>query len=893
MDPKRWKQLEELYESALELEGDARRDFLAQQRTRDPELARELEQLLQAEPGSRFLAPPRAADLDLGSGLAGRHLGDFELVEELGRGAMGVVYVARQLGLERKVALKVLPFISGRNEEQRRRFERESKAASSLDHPHIVPIHANGEDDGLVWYAMGLVEGHDLHEEVVRQQARRQGLPHEEPLLLPPFDGPDWVAAVAERVADLADALAHAHQQGVVHRDVKPHNILVDQHGRLFLADFGLARDARFGTISKTGDLFGTPHYMSPEQARAARATVDHRTDVYSLSVVLYELLGLRRPFEGKTLPELMTQITTREPAALRRLNPRIPRDLALICAKGMSKELSERYSNAAALRDDLLRFLRHEAIEAKAPNLVTRAKRTLARHRLVSVGVAATLLATVVGIPTTWAAARLEQRRALERQIQSLLQEEDLADVEEGLVAIRKRVSEQYPSGEYPGRLGELYAELLATLEHDAQARLARGLKLRREGLGGVHSPHVFGDSPAAGSMRALLSSLAHFEGASRLHPENVEIQQLAGVESTFPTLDVVLHPTTRSQLGARTADAYLVHLDELRHIPIARQRLGPLPIVGARVPPGYHRIQVVVPGYGHAEHTRLIRFGDDRHLIEARVRALDELRAEMNSVPESVYRPIPHPPYIMGCGLLDEDRTLQGYLIDRREVSNGEYFAFLEETGHSAPRVWQDVGFDGQISDLPLHGAEDQFLSLPVVGMSWLDAREYAEWAGKRLPSHLEFELATRGVQNRYFPSSSAPYAIPNHELTRWHHGDAQTSGPKTSGVVSIHIGWRMYLENVLPVDLVSHSQEPNWLYHGYGNVAEFTESMAISEQHDRTVANPWSRTYMGALWDADQYADSLASHPMRGITDRHSAIGIGFRCAVSLSPELPEND
>jgi serine/threonine-protein kinase len=230
--------------------------------------------------------------------------GQYQVLRLLGRGGMGAVYLARDTALERLVAVKVLPLDKGEDAASRERFRREARTAARLTHPNIVPLHGFGEADGMLYLVMGYVQGEPLAARMRR--GTRPGL------------------AEARRVgAEIADALDHAHGRGVVHRDVKPDNILIDDEtGRAMLADFGIAKARGGGTsVTQAGGVVGTPAYMSPEQA-AGREELDGRSDLYSLGVVLYALVAGRLPFEGKDGGELLVKHLTQEPQALRRRAP-------------------------------------------------------------------------------------------------------------------------------------------------------------------------------------------------------------------------------------------------------------------------------------------------------------------------------------------------------------------------------------------------------------------------------------------------------------------------------------------------------------------------------------------------------------------------------------------
>jgi serine/threonine protein kinase len=365
-------------------------------------------------------------------------LGDYRILREVGRGGMGIVYEAEQLSLGRRVALKVLPFAAGLDGKQLQRFKNEAQAAAGLHHAHIVPVYAVGCERGVHFYAMQLIDGQSLaalirelrqlagHENadevtasrpvstVAQELASRGGAPVQpgpavpqptglstQPPRTPPAPGSDlarqpaaarsnqhsltspaFFRTAASLGVQAARALEHAHQLGIVHRDVKPGNLLVDGCGQLWVADFGLAHCQGGGGLTLTGDLVGTLRYMSPEQALAKPGLLDHRTDVYGLGATLYELLTLEPAFPGQDREELLRQIAFEEPKPPRRLNPAVPAELETIVLKALAKAPEERYATAQELADDLGRFLKDEPIRARRPTLGQRLRKWARRHR-------------------------------------------------------------------------------------------------------------------------------------------------------------------------------------------------------------------------------------------------------------------------------------------------------------------------------------------------------------------------------------------------------------------------------------------------------------------------------------------------------------------------------
>jgi len=366
---------------------------------RHPDLAKELEAALDGldfvQRARRNLGPePEAADA-----APGRALGDYRLVREVGRGGMAVVYEAEQLSLSRRVALKVLPFASVLDPKQLQRFKNEALAAAHLRHPNIVPVYAVGCERGVHYYAMQYVEGQSLAHAIGSMKGGGAGEGPRTPISSHGSNRePAFIRMAASLGVQAAEALDHAHQLGIVHRDVKPGNLLVDQAGSLWVTDFGLARSRHDTGLTMTGELLGTIRYMSPEQALAKRAPIDHRTDVYSLGATLYELFTLEPAFPGDDPHLLMQEIAFREPALPRRLNPAIPRDLETVVLKAMAKDPAARYATAQEMAEDLRRFLGDQPVLARRPSHAARAAMWARRHRTL---VRASLAAALLGVAT------------------------------------------------------------------------------------------------------------------------------------------------------------------------------------------------------------------------------------------------------------------------------------------------------------------------------------------------------------------------------------------------------------------------------------------------------------------------------------------------------------
>src|SRR6266576_2773020 len=288
--------------------------------------------------------------------------GDYELLEQIGRGGQGVVFRARQKSLNRIVALKVIGLGHWATEAHLKRFRLEAEAAARLEHPGIVPIHEVGERDGSCYFSMKFIEGGQLDE-----VARRAPMP---------------IRHTVELIAKVARTVHYAHDHGILHRDIKPGNILLDAKGEPHLTDFGLARLVETeSSITQTLDVIGTPSYMAPEQAVGNNAAVSSATDVYGLGAVLYQLLTGQPPFAGGTTYETIKLLLDTEPRQPRLLNPKIDRDLSTICLKCLEKDPTRRYSSALGLAEDLERWLKHEPIAARHVGPVVRGKKWVRRN--------------------------------------------------------------------------------------------------------------------------------------------------------------------------------------------------------------------------------------------------------------------------------------------------------------------------------------------------------------------------------------------------------------------------------------------------------------------------------------------------------------------------------
>ena len=370
-------------------------------------------------------------------------LGDYQIIREVGRGGMGMVYEATHRSLGRRAALKVVPFAVMLDQRQIQRFKNEAQAVAQLDHPHIVDVFRVGCDGGVHLYAMRFIDGRTLSEMIVAlrhssprdsvvadavetprnqdnstsrlpagsEQTANDGRALERPfetisedtLLLTSFSmkastkSRAYFRSVADLVRQVAEALEHAHQQGVIHRDIKPSNLILEANGKLWVTDFGLAHIENAAALTMTGDVVGTLRYMSPEQVKGV--PVDHRTDVYSLGATLYELLTLQPAFPAHDRQALSRKIAFEDPTIPRHLDRAIPADLETIVLKLLEKNLAERYETPQNFAEDLLCFIQDRPIVARRPTLLDRVVKWSRRHRPIVAAVTAVLLISIIGL--------------------------------------------------------------------------------------------------------------------------------------------------------------------------------------------------------------------------------------------------------------------------------------------------------------------------------------------------------------------------------------------------------------------------------------------------------------------------------------------------------------
>jgi hypothetical protein len=415
----------------------------------DPDKLRQLAAALRPEPPTGLdqptVPPEEAGSLVVGGPV--RSFGDYELLEEIARGGMGVVWKARQISLNRVVALKMILAGELASAAEVQRFRTEAEAAANLDHPNIVPIYEVGEHDGQHYFSMKLIEGGSL----ARAKGRWPAVSKEDQ------------GRAARLVATVARAVHHAHQRGILHRDLKPGNILLDEQGQPHITDFGLAKRVDGDQhLTQSGALLGTPSYMPPEQASGSKGAVTTLSDVYSLGAILYELVTGRPPFKAATPLDTVLLVLERDPERPRTLNPRVDRDLETICLKCLEKEPGRRYSSAEALADDLERWLADEPIQARRVGAWERSARWLRKRRRSVIEATAAVAAAVllvVGTTVGWQSYREAGLGYVvlttdEPFLTAEVLEQDSDKVVQKTFALRTMQSLALPAGDYRVRL-------------------------------------------------------------------------------------------------------------------------------------------------------------------------------------------------------------------------------------------------------------------------------------------------------------------------------------------------------------------------------------------------------------------------------------------------------
>jgi formylglycine-generating enzyme required for sulfatase activity/predicted Ser/Thr protein kinase len=684
-------------------------------------------------------------------------LGEFRILHKIGEGAMGIVYEARQESLQRRVALKVLPVGGAADGQAVTRFYREARAAARLTHPNIVPVYGFGVEQGSYYYAMEFVAGPSLHQ-----------LVHKE------TDPLRDERQVAKYINAVALALDVAHKQGVIHRDVKPANILIREDDQAAITDFGLARQERKRSITQVGALMGTPVYMAPEQARGEK--VDHKIDIYALGVTLYECLTGKVPFLHTKLRKLLIAITTEPPTPPSQLCPGLSPDLEAIVLKALAKDPNERYAGCKEMSDDLIRYFRGDVVLAREAGKHVLAARQLRKHPVtafLSAAVVLLVLAWVIGNPYLMrqrnverAAARLQEARALiagplekhHKANQQLTTARAARDTALHRLGVEGRKASRTAGGAVTRAALSLERadELLLARQGDERSIAERGRDLLDEVLVLVPT-----NDPLHEEVRALSRDLVRAQLHTAVRDGNRDLaevrrgelialgEEVAGgakaslnVESDPPGAQVFVFLVNTDARGDWTLDA--------------PRDMGRTPLdLREQFAPGEYVCELVLDGRNTLRVPFVLQ-ASQSHQIRLELPRADSVPPGFVYVAPSEFMAGGDPAAVRPLFRAPQPIWVSGFFLGSREVSVAEYLEFLNATAQGrAPRSRQ-FKKDGEAFTAASH-----LLEHPAAGVSRTDALAYCAWLSTkdgqrtyRLPTAVEWEKAARGPTGRFFP-------------------------------------------------------------------------------------------------------------------------------------------
>lgn len=794
----------------LQVEPDLRDEVAAQVRE-----ATFAAQFFQELPPLRLLqAPPEV-------------VGDCRLGAALGEGAMGQVFRARQAGLDRDVAVKLIRPEHADRADFLSRFRDEAKLLAALDHPGIVRVHHCGEDQGWLYYVMDLVPGRSLASampELLREEGTK--------------NAPRRFDRVVRIIAEVLEALAYAHGQGIVHRDLKPGNVVLDEAGRPRLVDFGLAKSAATKERTLPGHLLGTPAFMSPELA-GRREGSRTAPDLWAVGVMLYQLLTGRLPYDGRDTDELLRQLLRPVRIDVRRLVPDVPKPLATIVATALAPQVDDRYPSAAAFAADLRRFLAGEPIEAARRTALGTLRRVLWRHRRAVV--AAALVLGGGAATFAWAS-----HRATLREQQAQLQKFEAIDTERAEPAVLASALarlEELLGGTLDDSLRQRGERMATTFRRHAAVRHAEGKAQVVAGAGTpVGTPLAQHRAPVPAVLAAGLRQIVE---ASLVDPS---LPPALGVLASVDPQFVIAPPS-----GAVSAAVRIDALDPVTGQPVLQVATTTAPCT-VPVSAGHYRI-VVGNGDAFAECTRTVS-APGGYAVTPTLTATAAAIDGMLLIPAGSAT----------IGQADAGATIYAattvqhaaYYIDRHEVTCGAYHAFCVATGAPFPDGW---GADGASYD-------PAWAELPVHGVRWQQARAFAEFHGKRLPTFAEWQIAARGRDGATLPSGFGQdiEAVVATLPTIGHDGMPWSQGVRAVGTTPADASWCGAMDML-------------------GNVYEWTDTVFVGHLDGVPFpVLPW-HVCAGSDWRTKRDPAWLALDGVGlGTTELADC---GFRCAKSAAP------
>ena len=770
-------------------------------------------------------------------------IGHYRLIRKIGRGGMGIVYLAHDTSLNRKVAIKILPPELAAREGVKTRFAREASAISQVEHANIVPIYEIGEENGAPYIVMRYVEGTSLLE-WCRKACRGARETGSEAPTGPATDGADSSSdlpapdsavteaaappAVATRLLEIgeltADALEHAHRHGIVHRDVKPSNIVVDEEGRPHLLDFGLATLQGVDPLTSPGKILGTLPYMAPEQVNPRGIPTDHRVDIYGLGVTLYECICGRRPFVAETNEALAFQIVMKPPPSPRSIAPELSRDVETVLMKCLEKDPTRRYASAAELADDLRRLRQHRAIQARPIGRLGKIVRWAELNRTLAV-MSALLFVLAIVVPsvlvTSW--VRESRNAALVKRYRLHLDraktlEEDRARILDRLEASRrayvdleKRTPRHLPPND-PRKIAlyESRAEIERLQRRAAQLEGAIEFELQRsresmDPQGPVEERVAF--------YRNLYLRTERAGQLAAMEKYRLFLEQAGATATVAPWGRLTL----RTNPGGAFVTAYpcTTGLDGTIRSDVRKGiDLGETPIRDHPLPAGLWVLQVRKRGYMPLRYPVFIernetwgdpewhggQFRDEDWTVDLSPNGTFDT-AIWARVPRGPYQSTPE--FFAGWNPRTEWRWIDDFLIARREVTFGEYVEFLNtpqiskaildyfETHRRFKLVPRETEYSDPLFPFASNGrlltSEASWYdpNIPLVGVSRRDVAEFLTWLrerrsdeGLRLPRAREWEKAARGVDGRPYPwgrvfdfaFTSGRYSVPPGDA--WEH-------------------------------------------------------------------------------------------------------------------------